>query len=78
MNYAGLVKFSISGLKKIGASKHADLLVGAADIYEKQKDEFPEQRNPNLDVYDEEYYKLGDFYSLRQDFIRNNIEHFFD
>jgi hypothetical protein len=77
-NYAALVTFSISGLKKIGASKHADLLIRAADIYEKQKEEFTEKRNPNLAVYDDEYYKLEDFYPLRQDFIRNNIEHFLD
>lgn len=78
LNYSGLVNSSINGLNKIGANKHAHLLVEAAEIYEKQKEEFKEERNPNLDGYDEEYYNLDVFYPLRQDFVRKNVELFFD
>jgi len=37
-----------------------------------------DERNPNLDVFDEAYYASEEFYSLQQSFIRQNIERFFD
>jgi hypothetical protein len=75
-NYEDLGEFALNGLRLINADKHADLLVKAIVIHDKQKQDFKNKRNPNLDSLDENYYKLEDIVFLRQQFVRTHINKF--
>ena len=77
-NDPALFPFAINGLIKIGAALHAELAIRAGEIYEAGKAEFQDDRNPNLDALDDEYYTMEEFYPLQAKFIRENIEKFFD
>jgi hypothetical protein len=78
LNNERLTDTAIAGLDLIDAKKHRDLLIDARKIYEEQKEQFMDERNPDLDEFDEKYYELDKFYDARMKFIRENIERLFD
>jgi hypothetical protein len=75
-NSDDLKEFALNGLRLINAYKHADLLERATAIHERQEDEFRDKRNINLNSLDEDYYELDDIATLRQRFVRTNINKF--
>jgi hypothetical protein len=77
-NSGDLKQFALSGLRLINADRHADLLEKATVIHDKQKEEFRDKRNTNLNSLDDDYYKLDDIGTLRQRFVRTHINKFSD
>lgn len=78
LNNEDLTDFALDGLLKIGAIEHYDLLNIAKQIYFEQKDNFKDIRNNNLDEIDEKYYELNKIAQIRQKFIVENIEMFYE
>ncbi|WP_395056912.1 hypothetical protein [Flavobacterium sp.] len=73
-----LIDFALSGLQKIGALEHISLLRSATKIYWEHKNQPRDGRNVNLDELDERYYMLSDVSVIRQKFVAENIEKFYD
>lgn len=78
LNYGELADAAAMGLKLIKAKKHLDLLIDAIKTYETHKEQFKNKRNPHLNDLDDKYYDLEEFYDLRMEFIKENVEMFFD
>lgn len=77
-NFEDLILPALSGLQKINAPKHHNLLKRAYEMYVNQKDKFVDKRNINLNELDDEFYELDDLAPYRQKFIRKNIDLFLD
>ena len=78
LNSGDLTNSALVGLTHIKADKHVDILNEAIKIFNEQKEQFVEERNPNLTPYDDKYYELDDIDPLRQKFVFDNIEKFMD
>jgi hypothetical protein len=78
LNSDDLTSSALVGLKEIRADKHLDILNEAIKIFNEQKEQFVEERNPNLTLCDDKYYELDDIDPLRQKFVFDNIEKFMD
>jgi hypothetical protein len=78
LNSGNLSEAALKGLSIISAEEHAQLLTLAIKINKEQYEEFKNERNPNLDELDEKYFQLEDLGILRQKFIKENIERFYD
>jgi hypothetical protein len=78
LNLDDLANSALIGLKHIKAYKHADILNEAIRIFNEQKEEYAEKRNPNLTFCDDKYYALENIESFRQKFIVDNIAKFQD
>jgi hypothetical protein len=78
LNSDDLTSSALIGLKEIMADKHLDILNEAIKIFNEQKEQFVEERNPNLTPCDDKYYELDDIDPLRQKFVFDNIEKFMD
>ncbi len=77
-NFDDLTNSALIGLKHIKADMHADILNEATKIFNEQKEEYAEKKNPNLTPCDNKYYELENIDSLRQKFIADNIVKFQD
>jgi hypothetical protein len=78
LNAENLTDAGIAGLELIKAKQHRDLLIDARQVYEEQKEQFVDERNPNLEKLDEKYYELDCFFDARMKFIKENIESLYD
>ncbi len=76
LNAKALAIFAKEGLQLINANEHAKLLILAINIYEEEK--YKNERNPEFDKLDEAYYALDNLSNFLREFIKMNIENFFD
>tara|TARA_R110002096_G_C14197486_1_gene688564 strand:- start:137 stop:586 length:450 start_codon:yes stop_codon:yes gene_type:complete len=69
-------KSALVGLKRIGADKYALVTEKAIEIFKNQNAEFENERNPDFNELDDEFYDLEGVEKLQIDYIKKNYEKF--
>ena len=77
-NNENLIETALEGLLQINAKEYYNLLNNAKKVFYKQKAEFNNLRNPNLNEFDDKFYELNEIENIQKNFIIKNIEIFFD